>query len=155
MHTYCTRFYLPFSGVGVLMTEPLYDAPSLSGVCLDLVFPQNLPSIVCSAVLAPQPGEMILDMCAAPGGKTTHIATLMNNKVCLFLYSQDEDFGASSFCLSVVNFNIHYNFRTVWHSCATNDTLSNDTKVNDLVTLTLTFVLKQKKLFQTLLLPGV
>ena len=28
----------------------------------------------------PQPGEQILDMCAAPGGKTTAIAILMSNK---------------------------------------------------------------------------
>lgn len=28
----------------------------------------------------PQPGERILDMCAAPGGKTTGIATLMGDK---------------------------------------------------------------------------
>jgi len=30
--------------------------------------------------LAPQPGETILDFCAAPGGKTTYIAQRMNNQ---------------------------------------------------------------------------
>ena len=30
----------------------------------------------------------------------------------------------------------------MWHAYSNNDTLANDTKVNDLVTLTLTFVLK-------------
>ena len=42
---------------------------------------QNLPSIICSHVLSPQPNDVILDMCASPGNKTTHIAALMNNKV--------------------------------------------------------------------------
>ena len=55
-----------------------------------------------------------------------------------------------SVCLSVVNFIIRYNFWTardrerlhIWHAYSTNDAFSNDTKVNDLVTLTLTFKLK-------------
>lgn len=41
---------------------------------------QNLSSILPSVLLEPQEGERILDMCAAPGSKTTHIAALMNNK---------------------------------------------------------------------------
>jgi len=49
------------------MTEPLYVAPSLADLPRHVTFPQNLPSIVCVHVLDPQPGDVILDMCAAPG----------------------------------------------------------------------------------------
>lgn len=39
------------------------------------------PSAMCVAeILAPQPGEIILDLCAAPGGKSTHLAALMQNE---------------------------------------------------------------------------
>lgn len=75
-------FYYISRGVGIKMTQPLYEAPSLDDILPDLLFAQNLPSIVCSLVLDPQPGELVIDMCASPGGKTNHIATLMKNKVC-------------------------------------------------------------------------
>ena len=76
------NFILIFSsGVGILMTEPLYEAPCVSDLRPDLILAQNLPSIVCTHVLDPQPGERILDMCASPGGKTTHIAHKMADKV--------------------------------------------------------------------------
>ena len=73
------------------------------------------------------------------------------------------EIGGMSVCLSVcisveTNFNLGNNFWTVrdsdfivivtwlhiWHAYSTNETLSNDTKVNDLVTLT--FYLRLKKL---------
>ena len=40
---------------------------------------QNLSSILDTLVLDPKEGENILDMCAAPGSKTTHIAAITNN----------------------------------------------------------------------------
>lgn len=41
---------------------------------------QNLCSLVTAHVLGAQPGSRVLDMCAAPGGKTTAIAQLMGNQ---------------------------------------------------------------------------
>lgn len=35
---------------------------------------------MAAIILNPKPGEVVIDACAAPGGKTTHIAELMENK---------------------------------------------------------------------------
>jgi 16S rRNA (cytosine967-C5)-methyltransferase len=40
---------------------------------------QGESSQLISYILAPEPGETVLDACAAPGGKTTHMAELMKN----------------------------------------------------------------------------
>ncbi len=40
---------------------------------------QDTAAQLSSAVLAPKSGTRVLDMCAAPGGKTTHMAEIMNN----------------------------------------------------------------------------
>jgi len=41
--------------------------------------PQDPSAGFASLLLAPRPGERILDMCSAPGGKTTHLAQCMRN----------------------------------------------------------------------------
>ncbi|BAY24741.1 Fmu, rRNA SAM-dependent methyltransferase [Calothrix sp. NIES-2100] len=41
---------------------------------------QDSSAQLVSHLLDPQPGEVVIDACAAPGGKTTHIAELMGDK---------------------------------------------------------------------------
>lgn len=41
---------------------------------------QSLSSMKAVRALDPQPGDKVLDMCAAPGGKTGYMAELMDNK---------------------------------------------------------------------------
>lgn len=41
---------------------------------------QDESSMLVGYALDPQPGEAILDVCSAPGGKTTHLAQLMKDK---------------------------------------------------------------------------
>ncbi|UOG09150.1 16S rRNA (cytosine(967)-C(5))-methyltransferase RsmB [Bacillus altitudinis] len=41
---------------------------------------QDESSMLVARALDPQPGEMVLDACAAPGGKSTHIAERMNDE---------------------------------------------------------------------------
>lgn len=63
-------------GIAVRMTEPLFAGPALSGLEPDFCL-QNLPSALAGHALALKPGQRVLDMCAAPGGKTTHLADLV------------------------------------------------------------------------------
>lgn len=41
---------------------------------------QDESSMQVAHVVGPRPGEFVLDMCSAPGGKTTHLAALMENR---------------------------------------------------------------------------
>lgn len=44
-----------------------------------LFYLQEPSAMAVAEILAPQPGERVLDLSAAPGGKATHIAALMQN----------------------------------------------------------------------------
>jgi len=72
-----------------------------------LFYIQDLSSILATLILNPQEQENILDMCAAPGSKTTHIADITNNKAKILANDSEvsrtnslrnvvEQFGASN-----------------------------------------------------------
>jgi 16S rRNA (cytosine967-C5)-methyltransferase len=67
-----------YSPAGVVL-EDLHSPIDLYGL-LDLPFVvQDEAAQMITWLLDPAPGEMILDACAAPGGKTTHIAKQMGD----------------------------------------------------------------------------
>ncbi len=45
-----------------------------------LFYVQDPSTLLSVSLLDPQPGQVVLDLCAAPGGKTCHIAEQMNNE---------------------------------------------------------------------------
>ena len=45
-----------------------------------LLMPQSRGSMLVARAVDPRPGERVLDLCAAPGAKTTHLAALMEDR---------------------------------------------------------------------------
>ena len=66
-------------GEALILDEP-FDAFSTVEWEDGLFMPQSRAAMAVARILGPQPGERVLDLCAAPGGKTTHLAALMRNE---------------------------------------------------------------------------
>jgi len=60
--------------------EGRHHIPGLPGFREGLFAVQDEASQMAGILLDPQPGERVLDTCAAPGGKATHLAQLMDNR---------------------------------------------------------------------------
>lgn len=52
---------------------------------------QDVSTMAVASALAPAPGSRVLDLCAAPGGKTSHLAELMHNQGHVTACDVDDD----------------------------------------------------------------
>ena len=72
----------------------LQDSPPTSELLFikeGLYIIQDEASQLITTILDPKPGERILDACAAPGGKTTHIAQRMGNQGEIFALDLNQE----------------------------------------------------------------
>ena len=67
------------SPVGVVL-EKGQEVTSLPGFQEGDFYVEDEAAQLIPPILDPQPGETVLDACAAPGGKTTHLAALMGDR---------------------------------------------------------------------------
>jgi 16S rRNA (cytosine967-C5)-methyltransferase len=63
-----------------LVLEAAFDAHGAPEWRDGLYMPQSRAAMTVGRLLDPRPGERVLDLCAAPGGKTTHLAALMEDR---------------------------------------------------------------------------
>lgn len=72
----------------------LKSHPPLAGLAsfrLGLFYVQDPSTLLAPQLLDPQPGESILDLCAAPGGKLTYLAQLVRNEARITAHDVSRD----------------------------------------------------------------
>jgi 16S rRNA (cytosine967-C5)-methyltransferase len=63
----------------VVLDAP-YDVHASALFAEGLVMPQSRASMLVARAVDPRPGERLLDLCASPGAKTTHLTALMRGE---------------------------------------------------------------------------
>jgi 16S rRNA (cytosine967-C5)-methyltransferase len=74
------RSRVPGDPPEAVVVEEAFDAHGSPLWRAGSFMPQSRASMVVAHALDPQPGERVLDICAAPGAKTTHLAALSSGK---------------------------------------------------------------------------
>ncbi|MBU1185234.1 MAG: 16S rRNA (cytosine(967)-C(5))-methyltransferase RsmB [Proteobacteria bacterium] len=69
-----------FSPDGLLLASPAVNLRETASWRKGLIRIQDEASQLIALLLSPEPGENLLDLCAGTGGKTLHLAALMENR---------------------------------------------------------------------------
>ena len=64
---------------GIILDQP-FDAHGSELWAGGAIMPQSRGSMLVARLVDPRPGERVLDLCAAPGAKTTHLGALMHGE---------------------------------------------------------------------------
>jgi len=69
-----------YCNYGYYVKEGKFSIGSTTEYLMGYYYIQEAVSMIPSLELEPKENEIVLDMCAAPGGKTTHLSQIMKNK---------------------------------------------------------------------------
>ncbi|GGI77247.1 RNA-binding protein [Vulcanisaeta souniana JCM 11219] len=81
-------------GVAVRTLVSVYEVPKIRELheyAIGLFYDQSLPAQWVAHVLNPRPGDVIVDMNAAPGGKTSHVIQLSGGKAVVYAFDRSEN----------------------------------------------------------------
>ena len=70
---------IPWCREGFRVSGERTDLGNLMEHFLGYFYVQEAASMIPAEILQPKPGELVLDMCASPGSKTTQMAAMMEN----------------------------------------------------------------------------
>lgn len=82
---------LPWYNLGFWVYKPQYQLGNAIEHRLGYFYMQGPASMIPPIVLDPKPGDIVLDMAAAPGSKTTQMAAMMENKGIIIANDTDLD----------------------------------------------------------------
>jgi 16S rRNA (cytosine967-C5)-methyltransferase len=74
---------IPYVSSGLRLSHSPMGIQDLPGFKSGDWIVQDASAQLVSQLVDPQPGETVADLCAAPGGKTVHLAGLMQNQGCV------------------------------------------------------------------------
>lgn len=78
------------------------------------IYPQSFPAMYVTHVLDPQPGDLVVDVCAAPGGKTSHIIEYTSGRAYVIAF----DYSKKRLSEMINNLKRLYedSFAEIWHA---------------------------------------
>ncbi|MFX1257873.1 MAG: SAM-dependent tRNA/rRNA cytosine-C5 methylase, partial [Promethearchaeota archaeon] len=76
---------------GFNIVKETYNLGSLHEFLQGYYYLQNIASMLPAFILDPKSDEVVIDMCAAPGSKATHLAQIMKNKGKLILIERNKN----------------------------------------------------------------
>lgn len=85
-----TTEQVPWCNEGFFISGERRDLGNIPEHALGHIYVQDAASMLPAVILAPQPGDRVLDCCAAPGSKTTQLSQYMENKGLLMANDSDQ-----------------------------------------------------------------